>query len=336
MIDPLPAAPADLHAFAPSAERVLFLDQRMRLRLHDSLRYIAGEARGQLELDDNAFKAFLSRLARQPASPLVFSFYSDVVLALEEDELEQAARLLREMMQLPPHPGPPNISALADPAQDATGRRYARFIDTDPSVPFQIFQPSAEAAAGCRAQIRAAFELMDAGDPELAAEIRALLREIVLAAGTEDPKAMTFDGASAFMLWGAIIINANRRDGALGMVQMLAHESSHNLLFGWSADESLVQNPPEALYPSPLRVDPRPMDGIYHATFVTARMYRAVRRLLDSGVLPVALREKARQELAQNAALFAKGMATVERHGELTPLGEAVIHGARDYMAAAG
>ena len=77
------------------------------------------------------------------------------------------------------------------------------------------------------------------------------------------------------------------------------------------------------------------MDGIYHATFVTARMYRAVRRLLDSGVLSPELQEKARHELVQNAALFAKGMETVERHGQLTPLGEAVIHGARDYMAAA-
>jgi hypothetical protein len=50
------------------------------------------------------------------------------------------------------------------------------------------------------------------------------------------------------------------------MVQMLAHESSHNLLFGFSADESLVENSPEELFPSPLRMDPRPMDGICHAT----------------------------------------------------------------------
>ncbi len=334
MTDTLPVTPAALHGFEPSAERVRFLDQRMRLRLQDSLRYIADQAQGQLGLDQERFQSFLTRLAQQPVSPLIFSFYSDAVFAIEEDDLEEATRLFREMLQVPAHSGALNISALGDPAEDAISRRYARFIDTDPSAPFEVFPPSAEATTNCRAQITEAFALMDAGDPALAAEIRALLREIVLAAGTEDPKAMTFDGASAFMLWGAIILNANRRDGALGMVQMLAHESAHNLLFGWSADETLVENPPGALYPSPLRVDPRPMDGIYHATFVTARMHRAVRRLLDSGVLPPALQEKARQELAHNAALFAKGMETVERHGQLTPLGEAVIHGARDYMAA--
>src|SRR5262249_35485744 len=149
-----------------------------------------------------------------------------------------------------------------DPKQDATAQRYARLLldsDTDDSVQFEVFPPSHEAAANCRHLIKQAFDLMDAGDPALAAEIRALLREIVLAAGTLESKAMTFDGASAFMLWGAIIINANRRKGELTMVQMLAHESSHNLLFGFSANESLVENSPEERFPSPLRLDPRPM-----------------------------------------------------------------------------
>jgi HEXXH motif-containing protein len=176
---------------------------------------------------------------------------------------------------------------------------------------------------------------MDTGDPELAAEIRALVLEIILAAGTEDPKKMTFDGASAFMLWGAIMINANRKDGEIGMVQMLAHESAHDLLFGFCADGPLVENSPDELYPSPLRVDPRPMEGIYHATFVTARMHRAVKKLIDAGILSGKPLEKARKDLAENARLFAKGIDVVNRHGKLSPMGEALMRGASDYMAAA-
>jgi HEXXH motif-containing protein len=148
-----------------------------------------------------------------------------------------------------------------------------------PTEPSQIFltEPvlalnQSALSASCREQIKDAFALMDQGDPGLAAEIRALVLEIILAAATENPKTMTFDGASAFMLWGAIMINANRRDGAVGMVQMLAHESAHDLLFGLCATEPLVENAPDELFLSPLRIDPRPMEGIYHATFVTARM----------------------------------------------------------------
>jgi hypothetical protein len=334
---PIPTAGfEDLHSFEPSAERVRFLDQRMRLRLADSLRYIFQQGKGLLQVPQDQFQKFLDQLERCPVSPLVFSFYSDTVLAIEEDDIEEASRLLREMTSLPPHPAGVLISEVGDPQQDTTAGRYARFfIDTDDSVKFEIFPPSREAAVNCRGLIKDAFDLMDAGDPELAAEIRSLIREIVLAAGTLEAKAMTFDGASAFMLWGAIIINANQRKGELAMVQMLAHESSHNLLFGLSADESLVENSPEELFPSPLRMDPRPMDGIYHATFVTARMHRAVKGLIESGILSAAQKEIAEKELADDARLFASGIETVDRFAKLTPLGKAVMDGAKAYMAGA-
>ena len=246
--------------------------------------------------------------------------------------MEEASSLFAVLITLPSHSEGLDIVALADPKADLTAQRYARFLNTDPSISFEIFPPSTEAAESCRAQIRDALALLDAGDPDLAGEIRALLRQIVLASGSKDPKAYTFDGASSFMLWGAIIINADRRDGAIGMTQMLAHESAHNLLFGFSADESLVENSPDELFSSPLRKDPRPMDGIYHATFVTARMYRVVHRLIESGVLDAASKEKAEKDLADNARLFKQGIETVQRHAKLTPLGESVMRGAADYI----
>jgi hypothetical protein len=329
-------APANLFAFEPSAERIHFLSQRMRSGLADSLRYITEEAGDQLNLPPGQLDTFLVQLEARPISPQAFCFYHDAVIAIEEDNLEAASRLLTELIHLPAHPGGPLIFNLPDPKRDPAGKRYSRFIETDATASFEIFPPTAEASASCRTQIKNAFVLMDQGDPELAAEIRALVLEIILAAGTEDPKAMTFDGASAFMLWGGIMINANRRDGAVGMVQMLAHESAHDLLFALCASEPLVENAPDELYPSPLRVDPRPMEGIYHATFVTARMHRAVKRLIESGILSASLQEKARKDLAENARLFAKGIETVRRHGKLSPLGQALMEGASDYMAKAG
>ncbi len=52
----------------------------------------------------------------------------------------------------------------------------------------------------------------------------------------------------------------------------LLHETAHQLLFGLSLDQPVVENDVEERYASPLRPDPRPMDGIFHATFVCARM----------------------------------------------------------------
>jgi len=326
----------DLHGFEASAERVRFLDQRMRSRLAESLRHIWEQGEGLLQVPSEKFQKFVDNLESQPVSPLAFSLYSDAVLAIEEDDINEASRLLREMISLPAHPGGTLVSELGDPKQDPTAQRYARLLlDSDPhdSFKFEVFPPPPEVAANCRGLIKDAFDLMDTGDPELAAEIRALLREIVLAAGSLESKAMTFDGASAFMMWGAIIINANQPKGELTMVQMLAHESSHNLLFGFSTDEPLVENSPDELFPSPLRMDPRPMDGIYHATFVLARMHRAVKGLLNSGILSATQREIAEKDLADNARLFADGIEIVDRFGKLTPLGRIVMEGAKAYMA---
>ena len=306
----------------------------MRSRLADSLRYILAQGEGVLEIPQAPFQKFLIDLEARPVSPLAFSFYNDTVLAIEEDDIDTASGLLTELTKLPDRTSGLEILELADPKQDVISARYARFLNEDPSIPFEIYAPDKQVAANCRAQIRDAFALLDAGDPELAGELRALLREIILAAGTKDPKALTFDGASSFMLWGAIIINANRSDGPIGMVQMLAHESAHNLLFGFSADHALVENSADELFSSPLRKDPRPMDGIYHATFVTARMYRVVRQLLDSGILDVAAKEKAQKDLADNARLFKQGIETVQKFARLSPLGESIMRGASDYMAA--
>ena len=118
------------------------------------------------------------------------------------------------------------------------------------------------------------------------------------------------------------------------MVQALAHESGHNLLFGLCADGPLHENGDDERYSSPLRIDPRPMDGIIHAAYVTARMHQAVQRLLAAGVLDEAQAEEARTANIANVKRFAMGMQAVDRHARLTARGRAVMAGARAYMVA--
>ena len=110
-------------------------------------------------------------------------------------------------------------------------------------------------------------------------------------------------------------------------------ESGHNLLFGLCADGPLHTNEDDDRFASPLRIDPRPMDGIIHAAYVTARMHQSVQRLLDAGVLDEAQTREAREAVIANAKRFAMGMQTVDAHAKLTPLGETVMANARAYMA---
>jgi HEXXH motif-containing protein len=118
------------------------------------------------------------------------------------------------------------------------------------------------------------------------------------------------------------------------MVQALAHESGHNLLFGLCADGPLHENDNDERFTSPLRRDPRPMDGIIHAAYVSARQHQSVQRLLDARVLDDAQQRQARAANVANAKHFAMGIDTVDRHAKLTPLGQSAMDNARRYMAA--
>ena len=105
-------------------------------------------------------------------------------------------------------------------------------------------------------------------------------------------------------------------------------------IFGLCTHGPLHENDDVERYASPLRFDARPMDGIIHATYVTARMHLAVQRLIESGVLNREQLAEARKANADNAKWFASGMETVDRHARLTPLGKEVMENARRYMAA--
>ncbi|MFI5216408.1 MAG: aKG-HExxH-type peptide beta-hydroxylase [Candidatus Limnocylindria bacterium] len=321
-------------AVEPSAERAAALDRRMRERLEESLRYLVSEVSGPLDLDPALLEGFCERLRSGPVPPLAFGAYFELVLALENGDWEAARELLQEIAAAPNHAGGPVVLDLADPASDRGASRYHRLIDTDPNEPFQVLPPPPELARACRERISEAFELLGRGDPELAREIRGLLREIVLAVGPIRPGSMTFDGASSFMLWGAIVLNPRMFQSALEVAQALAHESGHNLLFGLCVDGSLVENDDEPRYTSPLRRDLRPMDGIVHATFVTARMHRSLLQLRASGALSGVEDAEAGRLLADHVRNFAMGWKIVDRDARLTERGKHVMADARRHMQA--
>lgn len=307
----------------------------MRQRLAQSLRYIAATISGRIEFEPAALDAFLQRLRAGPVAPLAFGAYCDFVLAVEAGEIGSAQALLQELAQTATHQGPLRVLALADPRTDAAASRYQRLVDTDPQARFEIHPPPFALARDCELRIAQALAMLDRGHPELAAEIRALLREVVLAAGPGTPGAPVFDGASSFMLWGAIVLNVQHQATVLDMVQALVHESGHNLLFGLCADGPLVEDRGTQRHASPLRPDPRPMDGIVHAAYVSARMHQALERLLAAGVLDDGEAAIARQALSEHARHFCSGMHTIEHHARLTVTGRAIVDGAAQAMRAA-
>lgn len=316
--------------FEPSAKRGAALDQIMRERLADTLDYLfsaVGEPLGIGAAEANHLTADIRATAQ---SPDLFGNYYELVLAIEADNLDEARELASELLGHI-NPAGTRVAAIGE-RSDGEAARYRRLLIPEPEM---AAQPDPELLNNTLARTEAAFQLLDRGFPQMAAEIRALLREVVIAAGPEDPKAPTFDGASSYMLWGAILLNARGQTNVLDTAQALAHESGHNLLFGFCASGSLVENADDELFSSPLRADPRPMDGVFHATYVVARMHQTLVRLLEANVLDEGQIHAAVADLEAHRRNFAIGDREIRAGARLTPLGAEVIETARAYMAAA-
>jgi HEXXH motif-containing protein len=316
----------DSFSLEADAGRALQLDRELRQRLAESLSYALTE----LDLVEPVliprFETFLVKLRAAPVDPQVFGIYYDLVLALENDESEAAKLLLSELLELPPPKAGIQIRSLAD--LSAIERdRYRRQVDTDPNSVMRIDPPPPAMNEHCSRRVGEALSLLQLGYPELHAELHAILREVVVAVSPEIDPTLEFDGASSFLLWGSIALNARGHETRLDTLEALVHESAHCLLFGLSSAERLLENDNQPRYSSPLRIDPRPLDGIFHATFVTARMHHAVTTLLRRGVLRDQEAAQAERSLTQHAAAFSDGTATLRQHAMLTSLGRTVFDG---------
>lgn len=117
------------------------------------------------------------------------------------------------------------------------------------------------------------------------------------------------------------------------MAEGLVHEAAHLLLFGEARGERLVENDDSERHVSPLRDDPRPLDGIAHATFVLARMTYCTERMLASGSLTASERAETEVALARNCLDYRDGAGVVERHARLTEDGARMLGGAATYMS---
>lgn len=315
--------------FSPSGARGQSLDLTMRSRLAKSLEHIFKQVGEDLGVAPATARLAIASIRSTRQSPHTFGAYYDLVLAIEQDEIDTAKALASEILQRTSAPAPTAWGAALDDRPAPDRERYVRLL-----LPQEIEarHPNQEQFSAAKGRIDAAMDLLDRGYPAMAEEIRELLYEIVIAVGPDDPKALTFDGSSSYMLWGAIMLNAQGQQTVLDTAQALAHESGHNLLFGKCTSSWLVENDDDELFDSPLRIDPRPMDGLFHAAYVIARMHQTLEALLRSDVLDAEQTKAAHADLALHQKNFADADAVIRRSGRLTPLGLDTIEQARRHM----
>jgi len=311
--------------FLPDPDRARAVDEAVHLALADSLDHVAGACRAApaaVGVADTLDGPVAAIRAGGRVPPQGFGLYYELVEQLVADRIEAAHRTALQLAAVGQRP-----AGLALHRRGAA-RELDRVFDLRMGPGAARFHPiPLKMQDDFPPLLDAGLDLLDRGAPALAGENRAILSDIVLAQAPPGA-AREFDGASHYQFWGLLLLNPRHHRTPLAVAEVLAHEAGHSLLFGLTRDEPLVHNHDSALYPSPLRVDPRPMDGIYHATFVSARMAWAMEVLADSGVLTAAEQAQARIEAAKDRANFAMGLSVVQAEGDLSATGAQIMDGA--------
>ncbi len=320
----------DLYSFLPDASRARALDTIMHDELAASLGHLADATSTELPgLSRDIATAARRIVAGQRMPPLAFAHYFRLAQALIIGDRDFAMTSASMLSDIPARPVNLPIRAIGNP--DAEPLKALLDEDIDPLLHMAPV-PDADAQS-FRHLVGEGLSLMQAELPELHAEITAIVHEILL--GHAKPgSTMEFDGASHFQYWGLLMLNPRHHKTPLAVVEVLTHEASHSLLFGLTAREPLVHNGEDERYASPLRDDARPMYGIYHATYVSARMAWAMERLAASSTLPASDRAIAADLARADRENFHKGYDVVKAHARMSETGEKAMAAAVAWISA--
>lgn len=302
------------------------LDRRIRIRLAESLEYIFDQCGDLVEVPVEQRSRLKALITANRIHPGLFARYYDLVFMIKANDFDQAQRLVDEIISLSKQDTGFEIIPYS---QEALSEDFERF----PRLAFSAFSESNPMACPDmslfekqKANLAKARKIVSTHDPAVGKEIDELVSRIIICVNNDkSDKVRVFAGVSSLMIWGAIIVNAHQYRTLYQLVEFLIHETTHCVLFGLSVDAPLVLNAVDERYPSPLRSDPRPMDGIYHATLVCARIALFMQKWQDSATHSRTQSQWLQAQVSDNIRAFRDGHETINQYAKLSNQGSQIL-----------
>ena len=319
--------------FEPDAARAVALDSAMSSLLRDSLGTIRDESEdiAECRVAEHLARAVKVIQAGCRPRPVLWALYAELGSAIATDDVARAnaaAAAFDEALIATPAPYVSNFDDCDLGAGYA--KLYGRILDDDSAKPLELVAVDINDAARARTMISDARDLLGGACPHLLSEMDALVREIVLVKGKSGRN--SFSGAATLFLWGAVFINPTSLPDRLALAEALTNEAAHALLTGLTGGVDVTVNDRANRYPSPLRMDPRPIEGIAHAAFVLARMTLMLNSLTQFQGLSKPERATVALMRASNASLYEKALVTLKAYALFTSEGEAIFSHCETYM----
>lgn len=270
-------------------------------------------------------------LANRPVSPNLFSIQHGLSTALMLRDRDELVRLLSALLDSAPDAGGASLLVRSFGTEEAD-RAVSAFVTSPEGLGTSEragpdMRPLApDVSASCLTEAKAAVKRLSTLDPTLFAEAAAHVQWIALFEGAG------VVGVSTRRAFGAIYIRAHmseaNRTSIAHYVEHVVHEAAHTHLNALMHLDPLVENDSAERFTSPLRNDPRPMRGIYHASFVLARLVRVFRRWYDKDGTEVL-----QSRLTSFRDKLSDGLDVISKHGQLTSYGAQLLNSMIEFSA---
>ena len=309
-----------------------FLRDELQLKLAFSLLKLFNASNSELQKpsEENA-EAFFLRLRDGRVDGCDYALHHLLVCALLEDRFQHAEKILAYGASRVPFPNTIALRySLDDLGDDFAFYTHIFELNDLPCRSLRLVSPSQDASIRSREWLNQCFALLATCSPEANAELEAFRPLLLLASKSEDSTS-GFGGYSSSLAWGTIALSADKALFAQLLIQLI-HELAHQLLFALAIDVPLAYNHPDELFSSPVRQDLRPMDGLLHACFVSARVFEVLGQIQQS---PVFFKLNPEDQEIINATrsitnnVVAESLPTIDSSARLSALGERVVNACR-------
>lgn len=309
--------------------------EEIRAKLHVSLHHLVFEVLGQRitpAISEGALHAMVLKGNGFP-NAAVFALHASLLNAAQSDDLSDVPELFRILGRMTTR----QTGVLADFSITPMGEPHLhpddiavlqRAFADDVGLTTTLASPPAGEAERAGRLITESLAALDRAAPVWGEELRLYADQVYLAVA-RDSDAYLFGGAAVFDAFGGVLLNPLGLRTHAATLMALVHESSHQQMFLFHLNDPVVLNDADAAYVSPLRAEPRPMEGIFHAMWVSARMVLAADTVMASANRPEWAEDLAEHRSRALAALR-DCASTVAAHAELTELGAALFASARE------
>jgi hypothetical protein len=310
----------------PIAGRAVALRQEFNRSLLESIRYLI-EACEEV-IPPERFVQLTTKLdslrPEMKLSGLLGAIHEDLLHAIEQEDIEKvnqiSLRLCEDNFYVP--------ETVVIGFSDLEPYYVPLVKEKFSQVPREIrFSPlSSEEFKKKKILIKNTIESYKDSFADFFTEFEELVSEIFLL------KAEGLRAGSSFDLFGMIYKNILYKcEKITDVLEFIVHEQSHLYVFLLNRDDPIVINAQD-VHDSPLRTDKRPLMGIYHAVFVIARIQHIWCKALASHIIPEAERAYCEEQIQDHRTRFRLGFDTLQKHAQMTPLGEALIKSANELV----